>query len=150
VKATRWLLGGLGVALLAYGGWRIFQFSDATQPRQLALWLVAALVLHDGILSWLVVGVGWLLARLVPGRARAYLQGGLVTAGLVAVVAAPMIYRRGRSQPGQALLERDYLANLALIVAGIAVVTGAAYLLRVRQDARAAKLRPPADQTSTG
>lgn len=150
MRATRWLLGGLGVALLAYGIWRIFEFADATRPRQLALWLVAALVLHDGILSWLVVGVGWLLARLVPGRARSYLQGGLVTAGLVAAVAVPLIYRRGKSQPGQALLERNYSANLALIVAGIAAVTGAAYLLRVRRDAQAAKVRPPADQTSTG
>jgi hypothetical protein len=61
-----------------------------------------------------------------------------------------LIYRRGKSQPGQALLERDYPANLALIVAGIAVGTGAAYLLRVRRDAQAAKVRPPADQTSTG
>ena len=75
MRAARWLHRRPGVVLLGYGIWRIFQFSAATQPRQLGLWLGAALVLHDGILSWLVVGVGWLLARFVPGRARAYLQG---------------------------------------------------------------------------
>ncbi len=150
MRTTRWLLGSLGVLLLAYGSWRIFQFSAATRPAQLGIWLVAALVLHDGILSWLVVGVGWLLARFVPGRARGYLQGGLITAGLVSLVAAPLIYRRGKSQPGQSLLERDYLANLLIIVACIAAVTTTAYLVRVRREARVAKHRPPADQTLAG
>jgi hypothetical protein len=150
VRTARWLLGGLGVLLLAYGTWRIVEFSAATQPRQLGLWLVAALVLHDGILSWLVVGIGWLLARFVPGRARAYLQGGLITAGLVSLVAVPLIYRRGKSQPGQALLERDYLANLAIIGACIAAVTTTAYLVRVRRETRTVKHRPPADQASAG
>jgi len=150
VRTARWLLGTVGVLLLGYGAWRIFQYSQATQPKQLGIWLLAALVLHDGILSWLVVGVGWLLARFVPGRARAYLQGGLITAGLVTLVAAPLIYRHGKSQPGQALLERNYLANLLILLAAIAAVTGLAYLVRVRQEARVAKLRPPADQVSTG
>jgi hypothetical protein len=150
MATARWLTGSLGVLLLGYGIWRIFQFSAATQPRQLGGWLVAALVLHDGILAWLVVGAGWLLGRFVPGRARAYLQGGLITAGLVALVAAPMIYRRGKSQPGQALLERNYLANLLIIFAGIAVVTGVAYLVRVRRDSRLASARPAGDQTSAG
>ncbi|HST46761.1 hypothetical protein [Jatrophihabitans sp.] len=150
MTTARWLLGGLGIALLGYGSWRIFEFSAATQPEQLGIWLAAALVLHDGILSWLVVGIGWLLARFVPGRARGYLQGGLITAGLVSLVAAPLIYRRGRSQPGQALLERDYLVNLLIIAACIAAVTATAYLVRVRRETRVVKARPPADQTSTG
>lgn len=150
MRSARWLLGGLGVVLLTYGSWRIVQYSAATRPAQLGIWLAAALVLHDGILSWLVVGIGWLLARFVPGRARSYLQGGLITAGLVSLVAAPLIYRRGRSQPGQALLERDYLANLLIIAACIAAVTAIAYLVRVRREASVAKVRPPADQTSAG
>ncbi|HEV2888375.1 MAG TPA: hypothetical protein VGX49_15795 [Jatrophihabitans sp.] len=148
MRTARWLLAALGIAMLGYGIWRIFQFSAATQPRHLGSWLIAALILHDGIFSWLVVGIGWLLGRFVPGRARAYLQGALITAGLVALVAAPMIYRQGRSQPGQSLLERDYLANLAIIVACIAVVTGVAYLMRVRREDRAANVRPATDQTS--
>jgi hypothetical protein len=150
MRTARWLLGGVGIALLGYGIWRIFEFSAATQPRQLGLWLGAALVLHDGILSWLVVGSGWRLARFVPGRARAYLQGALITGGLVTLVALPLIYRRGRSQPGQALLERNYLANLLVILGCIAAGTAAAYLARVRRDARVVKVRPPADQTSAG
>jgi hypothetical protein len=150
MRTARWLLGGLGVLALSYGMWRIFQFSTATRPGQLGRWLVAALVLHDGILAWLVAGAGWLLGRYVPGRARSYLQGALITSGLVALVAAPLIYRQGRSQPGQALLERDYLGNLAVIFACIAVVTGIAYLARVRRERRVTNVRPSADQTSAG
>ncbi|HEX8303709.1 MAG TPA: hypothetical protein VF612_02445 [Jatrophihabitans sp.] len=150
MRTARWLLGTLGVLLLGYGIGRIVQFSAATQPRQLGGWLLGALVLHDGVFAWLVVGGGWLLGRFVPGRARAYLQGALITAGLVAVVAAPLIYRQGKSQPGQALLERDYLANLLVIFACIAVVTGAAYLVRVRRDRAAANARPAAEQATSG
>jgi len=149
MRIVRALLGLLGLVMLGYGVWRIFHFSQATQPWELGKWLIAALILHDGIFSWLIVGAGWLLGRFVPGRARAYLQGGLVTAGLVALIAAPLIYRRGKSQPGQALLEGNYLANLLVIFAVIAAVTTLAYLVRVRRDTKLANRRPETDHVSS-
>ena len=100
----RVLLGVVGVAMMTYGIWRIFDNTGATQPLHLGEWLVGALILHDGVLSFVVVAIGWLVARAIPGRARAYVQGGLITAGLVTAVAAVEIYRRGKSAPGQSLL----------------------------------------------
>jgi hypothetical protein len=149
VRIFRVLLGVLGLVMLGYGAWRIFDFSAATQPKELAKWMIGALILHDGIFSWLVVGIGWVLRRFVPGRARAYVQGGLITAGLVSIVAAPLIYRQGKSLPGQALLERNYLLNLVIIFAAIAAVTGAAYLSRVRRDNRLTNVRPSVDHASS-
>jgi hypothetical protein len=148
-RAVRWCVGLLGLIMLGYGIWRIFDFSNATQPKELAKWMIAALVLHDGILSWLIVGAGWGLRRFVPGRERAYVQGGLITAGLVTIVALPLIYRRGHSQPGQALLERNYLVNLAIIYGAIALVTVTAYLISTSRDRRAAKTRLSTDQQSS-
>jgi hypothetical protein len=61
-------------------------------------------------------------------------QGALVTSGLVAVVALPEIYGRGKAARQLELLRQNDAANLGLIV--LAVVTAACYLLRVRRDAR--------------
>jgi hypothetical protein len=149
MRLIRVFIGLLGLVMLGYGAWRIFDFSAATQPKELAKWMIGALILHDGIFSWLVVGLGWVLRRFVPGRARAYVQGGLITAGLVTIVAVPLIYRRGKSLPGQALLERNYLLNLLIIFAAIAAVTTGAYLTRVRRDSRLTNVRPSVDHASS-
>jgi hypothetical protein len=145
-RIVRWTVGLLGLGMLGYGIWRVFDFSAATQPTELAKWLIAALILHDGIFSWLVVGLAWTTQRFVPARPRAYLQGALITAGLVTIVALPLIYRRGHSQPGQALLERNYLLNLVIIYGAIATVTALAYLIRVWRDRTEAKARPSSVQ----
>lgn len=159
---TRLLLGAIGIAMIGYGGWRIIENRAATQPVKLGEWLIGGLILHDGILSWLVLGVGWLLARAIPGRARAYVQGGLIAGGLVTVVAGFLIYRQGESQPGQALLTQNYGLHLVVLLAAITLVSALAYLLAVRRDASsassaastanaasAANVRPDDDHTSS-
>lgn len=44
----------------------------------LGVWLLAALLIHDGLLSPAVVGVGSLLRRFIPDRGRRYLQAALL------------------------------------------------------------------------
>ncbi|MEP6599426.1 MAG: hypothetical protein ABJB98_08280 [Actinomycetota bacterium] len=156
MRATRALLGLAGLLMIGYGGWRILDNRAATQPVKVGEWLIGALILHDGILSFVIFGLGWLLARTIPGRARAYVQGGLIAGGLVTAVAVLLIYRRGKSQPGQALLTQNYGANLAILLALIAAGTALAYALRVARDSRHpagvasnANVRPDADQTSS-
>jgi hypothetical protein len=147
----RLVLGATGVALLGYGIWRIVENASATQPLHLAEWLLGAVVLHDGVLSMAVLAVGWLLTRTLPGRARAHVQGGLITGGTVTVVAGFLIYRRGKSAPGQALLDQNYGLHLAVILMSIALVTAIAYAVRVVRDGRtttAANDRPDAHHTS--
>jgi hypothetical protein len=134
---TRVLLAAIGIAMIGYGSWRIFANPRATQPVHLGEWLLGALVFHDGVLAFVIVVVGWLLARAIPGRARAYVQGGLITAGLVTAIAVVEIYRRGKSAPGQALLEQDYRAHLAILLLLIALATASCYAVRVIRDARA-------------
>lgn len=156
IKLTRGALGVAGVLMIGYGAWRILDNRASTQPLKLGEWLIGSLILHDGILSFAILGLGWLLARTLPGRARAYVQGALIAGGLVTAVAVLLIYRRGKSQPGQALLTQNYGANLAILLALIALGTAAAYAVRVRRDSRpasgvasTANVRPDADQTSS-
>ena len=42
----------------------------------LGVWLVGALLIQHGVVSPLVVAVGWALRRVVPDRGRRYLQAG--------------------------------------------------------------------------
>jgi len=132
----RVLLAAIGIAMIGYGGWRIVTNPRATQPVHVGEWLLGALVLHDGVLAVVIVVVGWLLARAIPGRARAYVQGGLITAGLVTAIAVVDIYRRDKSAPGQALLEQDYRAHLVILLLMIALGTATCYAVRVIRDAR--------------
>ena len=149
---TRLLLGLVGLALLAYGGYQLLHNSSVTHPSEVAKWLVIALVVHDGVLAGAVLVVGWLTARLVPARPRPYVQGGLACAALITLVATPLIYRRGHAAPGLTLLTQNYPAHLAVLLGTVAAVLVAAYLSRVLRDRRQGRSRandrPATDQTS--
>jgi hypothetical protein len=134
VKAWRIILVIAGVGLGLFGIFRLTTEVPLANLLWLLIWLVAAVAIHDGILSPFVVGVGWLLRRLVPDRARRYLQVALIMSGLVTVIALPMIYLRGSQPAVKALLLRNYGANLALIVSAVAVVTLAVYAVRVARE----------------
>ena len=151
-STTRLLLGTPGALLVGYGAWRLLGNAEETKPLKLAEWLLAAVILHDGVLAWLVLGVSWLVARVVPGRARTYVQAGLVCAALLTVIALPLIYRRGHAAAGLTLLEQNYAAHLAVLLGIVAGLACVAYAVRVLRDRRqrvsSANDRPPTDQTS--
>ena len=142
MKAWRILLAIAGIGLASFG---VYRLATEVSPRSLVfvgLWLVVALVIHDGIVAPAVVGGGWVLRRFVPDRGRRYLQAALIASAMVTVVALPLIYLRGSQPPVKALLLRDYGANLGLILSGIAVVSLVAYVIQVVRDrARRAELR---------
>jgi hypothetical protein len=93
--------------------------------------LLAALIIHDAVISPAVVGVGWTLRRNIPDRGRRYLQWALIMIAVVTVIALPMIFLRGSQPPVKALLLRDYATNLTLLVGLIAGVTAVSYAIRV-------------------
>jgi len=132
--AWRLLLGATGIGLLVFGAGRLLLQTPPASLVLIALWLVAAVAIHDGVLSPLVLAVGWGLRRLVPDRGRRYLQFGLLAGALVTVVAVPMIYRRGSEPPSKSLLLQDYGLNLTLLLGLIAVGTLGAYAVRVARD----------------
>jgi hypothetical protein len=148
---TRVLLGAAGLFLLGWGVYHLLQDHAATHPTEVAVWLVIALAVHDGVIAWAVVVVGWLISRVVPPRARAYLQGGLICAALITLIALPLIYRRGKAARGLTLLTQNYPAHLAVLLGMVAAATVGAYALRVvrdRPDRSRANERPSTDQSS--
>ena len=136
MKAWRIILAVAGLALLAFGVFRLLSEIPTHNLLILAVWLAAALVLHDVILAPSVVGVGWLLRRYVPDRGRRYVQVALIMIALVTVIAIPMIFLRGSQPAVKALLLRNYGANLIVIIGVLAVVSLILYAVRVARDGR--------------
>jgi hypothetical protein len=134
MKAWRIVLAVAGIALGAFGVFRLVTEIAPHSLLILVVWLVAALIIHDALLAPSVVGVGWLLRRFVPDRGRRYLQIALIMIALVTVIAVPMIFLRGSQPVAKALLLRNYGANLIMIIGIIAVLSLILYRARVVRD----------------
>jgi hypothetical protein len=134
MKAWRIILAAAGIALGAFGVFRLLTEIPTYSLVILAVWLVAALVIQDAILAPSVVGVGWLLRRYIPDRGRRYLQVALIMSALITVIAVPMIFLRGTQPAVKALLLRNYGFNLILIIAIIGVISLILYAVRVARD----------------
>ena len=127
----------LAVAGLLLGGFGVFRLlTQVPHPKliMLGIWLIGALVIHDGILSPLVVSVSWVLAHVIPPRARRYVQAGLIMGALVTVIAIPMIYRRGHQPQVKAILQQNFGGNLTVLLGIIAAVSLLLYALQVARD----------------
>jgi hypothetical protein len=148
MKAWRIILAIAGIALAAFGVFRLLSEIPTHSLLILAVWLAAALVIHDAILEPSVVGLGWLLRRYVQDRWRRYLQTALIMGALITVVALPMIFLRGSQPAAKALLLRNYGANLILLLTMIAIVSLILYAVRVARDRTAPMSRTGSDDPS--
>jgi len=133
MRQWRYALVAAGVLLLVYGGARMVAEVPEALPG-LALWMIGIVLIHDGLLAPLVVGIGWLLARAAPPRARRYLQAALIVGGLITIITIPLIVREGTQPPAKALLLQNYGANLAILLALVAAVNLGAYLVTAARD----------------
>jgi hypothetical protein len=123
-----------GVLLGVYGAGRLLTEIPTHSLVLLAAWLIGAVIIHDGLVSPVVVGVGWLLHRFVPPRGRGYLQAWLIMGALVTVIAIPMIHLRNSQPAIKAILRQDFAGNLTLILGIIGAGTLIAYAIRVARD----------------
>ena len=151
----RLLTGAAGVGLLLFGAFRLLTQVAFLDLLVLGVWLAGAVVLHDGLLAPATTAVGRRVARLVPPRARGYVQAGLVAGLVVAAVAAPLIVRGGSQPPEKALLRQNYPVNLAILLGVVAAGTTLLYSWRVVRDRRDARrtsdtnTRPPTAHDSS-
>ena len=133
MRALRWTLGGCGVLLALFGGYRLLTEIPLVEVGSLGVWLAVALVLHDGVLAPFTIAVGASLER-IPARARRHLQGALVTGVGVSAIASPLIVRENSQPASKALLRQDYAVHLGWLWMAIGVAAGTLYLIRVARD----------------
>lgn len=148
---TRLLIGGAGVLLGLFGVFRLLTQIPGGDLIALFVWLVAALLVHDGLVSPVVVAVGVLVTKAVPPRTRRYLQGALVTGALITVIAVPLITRENSQPQVKSILQQNYSANLVVLLGIVAGGALALYILRVVRDRSRTSVtneRPSDDQSS--
>jgi hypothetical protein len=139
----RLAFGILGVLVILYGIVNLGVHIPIQTLGWVAVWLVAVVIIHQGLVSPVVIGVSSLLRRLIPDRSRRYLQAALIMAVPVTVIAIPMIYRQGSQPPSKALLLQNFSANLGLLLGIIAALCLVGYAIRVARDRSPTRGRPP-------
>jgi hypothetical protein len=135
LRSWRIVLGAAGILLALFGAFRLLTQVPIADGAILAAWMVGVVVIHDGVLSPLVIAVGTLVAR-TPPRARRYVQFALVTGATIAVIGVVLVARRGSQPAAKALLLRDYGTNLAILLGLVAAGSLGAYAARVAREAR--------------
>jgi hypothetical protein len=141
------VLAGLAVAVLGAG--IMLDTVSWKKLLGLAIWLAAAIVIHDGIIAPGVFAVDFAMrkavGRRVPTGVIAILQSGIVVGSVITLIVIPEILAQRFARIIPTLLDPDYGMRLGAMWAVIAVVTAGAIALylaiRRRQN-----VRPLADQ----
>lgn len=131
---TRLLLGALGLAAMGVGLSVLLTDPFIHQPLYVLEWLAGAVVLHDGVLVPVVLGLGALL------RPRGAARAGLLAGACVTAVALPVLFAPRTANP--TVLPLDYPRDVLIVLAAIATLTALASgwtALRSRHRRRAAR-----------
>ena len=129
---------GLGVVVFGLLG-LLDHIPDTTNW---ALWFFGGLLIHDAIVVPTVAVVAVLLGWLLPVRVLPVVQGVLVVAIVLTLVAIPVVGGWGRLANNPSLLPLDYGRNLAIVL-GLVVAAGALLVVRAVRRTPAPGKRPP-------
>ncbi|MFJ7204776.1 hypothetical protein ACIQWR_14690 [Streptomyces sp. NPDC098789] len=131
-NAPRYLLGGVGLLLVAVGVRQVLALPD---PWDVLVWLGGGLVLHDAVIAPLVLAVGLLLAAGAraarwPAGARGLVRGALLTGGALVLVTLPLLLRPG-APPNPSALPLPYGRNLLIVLGAVVLLAAAALAVMV-------------------
>lgn len=136
MKVTRVILIVLGLAGLFLGALIMVQKERPDQIVGVIVWVVAVIIVHDGILSPLLLLLDvWMrrAGRRIPFGVLAIIQGGVVVGAIMSMLVLPEIYTKSLGTKNPTILPLDYGLNLALFWAGVAVLTAAACVVYPRR-----------------
>jgi len=129
MRNIRLMLVGVGVLLFAWGAFVMFDSVRLTRIPGVALWIGAAIVLHDAILAPIVFALGIALRRAgrkVTGTVIAIVQGGIIVGSIVSLVAVPIIVAKNFFAPANpTVLPLDYGFNFGIFWLVLAALTAA-------------------------
>ena len=126
MRSIRLVLLGVGVLLLAWGAFVMFDSVRLTRIPGVALWIAAAIVLHDAILAPIVFACGIALRRAgrrVTGTVIAIVQGAIVVGSIVSLIAVPTIVAKNFAPANPTVLPLNYGLNLGIFWLVLAVLT---------------------------
>ncbi len=134
MSVIRWMLGAVGVLAGGYGGWLLLNGQDAGDLVDAGVWLVSGVVLHDVLLTGVVL-LGAIGVGLLPRATRVPAAVALVVVGSLTLVAIPVLGRFGERADNPTHLDRPYLASwLAVVALAVVAVTVAGVVRTHRQE----------------
>jgi hypothetical protein len=140
MKLARIILIVIGLAGLFSGALILVQKERPDQIVGVIVWIVAAIIVHDGILSPLLLLLDvWMrrAGRRIPYAVLAIVQGGIVVGAIMSMLVLPEIYKKSLGTKNPTILPLDYGLNLALFWLAVAVLTAAACAVYLRRSRRA-------------
>ncbi|WP_375405897.1 hypothetical protein [uncultured Amnibacterium sp.] len=144
MNAARRALIGTGAMGLVVGAWLLLTTVKPVGLVGLAVWLAAAVVLHDAILSPLLFAAGWTLrlgSSRMPLAAVAVVQVAAVVGGIGSLLLLPAIRAKMIGTRNPTVLPFDYAAHLVGMWAVLAIATAVGVAIAIVVDARRAGRR---------
>jgi hypothetical protein len=132
-----WTGLAIGGAIMAFAVHGIVGDPGATNPPQLARWVLGAAVFHDGLVAPVATAVALLLAWRAPAWWGRPLALAAATSAMLTLFAWPLLRGYGRRALNDSTLPRDYGANLAGVLVAIWTATVAVVALRALRRRRA-------------
>jgi len=115
----------LGAALLAWGAYVMFDTVRATRIPGVALWVIAAIILHDAILAPIVFMLGVVISRAghrFGGTVVVVIEGFVVVGSIMALIVVPAMIATNYKPDNPTVLPLNYGFNLAVFFVVLAVV----------------------------
>jgi hypothetical protein len=139
MRITRIVLVLVGAVVIGLGG--VVLALDESVPKIVGVfgWLVAAVIVHDGILAPFAFGADVVMRKTGRRFRPAHLaiaQTGVIVGAVLSLVVVPEIYAKTLGNPNATVLPFDYGLRLAIAWAVVLLLTAAAevlYTVRARR-----------------
>jgi hypothetical protein len=125
----------LGVVVMGYAIVGGLTDPDVSPIKQ-GVFLVAVLIVHDGILLPIAIGIGALTTRYAPERVRGILRAALFASAVVTAVALPLVLGRGRRPDIPSALPLNYPRGLLIVLGAIWIAAAIAIAWREQRRRR--------------
>ena len=130
-----WIAAAVGLGIVAFGVRGLLSSNIVGSAQSWASFLIGGLILHDGLLAPVVIGVSVATVFLVGSRVRPVVQGTLYVVACAVAISIPVLTGQGRNPGNPSILPRDYWRDLAIVVGVIALCGAALALRRLRRPA---------------
>ncbi|MCW2830129.1 MAG: hypothetical protein JWP31_821 [Aeromicrobium sp.] len=132
MRAVRALLVLVGVGFGLWGLWLMRDFTGKRLTSE-AFWLAGGVVLHDALLAPIVVVVGYLASRALPGHFRGSTATAFVIWGTLTIAFVPVLSGQGGKAGNDTILGRPYVLSWLALTAVLAAYAAGSALLRHRR-----------------
>lgn len=121
----------VGALVAAFGAYLVLT-TAGSGLFSAALWFGGGIAVHDGLIAPLVLVIGAVVLRVVPGAARAPVQAAMMITGALVLATLPLVLGGGRDPAVPSQQPLAYGRNLVVVLLIVWLVAGAVALLRTR------------------